>query len=197
MKKTCFLVLTMVLLASAMSKPSDAEAKGEERTPYDVVSIIINENLYKVVHAPSGSFAGYVSNDKDAVTLFGLAAEEQSIGLLAHRYLAGEYFDKINIGQKIIVVYKNGDIDIFIVDKILSYQALTPTSPSSDFVQVDKQLDPIDNSLISAAELFAKIYTKSDLVLQTCIEKQGNTFWGRLFVKATLFDELPATNKTR
>jgi hypothetical protein len=67
------------------------------------------------------------------------------------------------------------------VKQILHYQALSPSSPYSDFLDLD---DP-NGTRISVETLFYKVYTQNGtLVLQTCIEANGNSSWGRLFVIA-------------
>ncbi|MFZ6019495.1 MAG: hypothetical protein ACOYXO_07770, partial [Chloroflexota bacterium] len=67
------------------------------------------------------------------------------------------------------------------IEEIRRYQALTPNSPYSKFVNL---ADP-DKKVITATDLFYEIYTqKGTLVLQTCIEKEGELSWGRIFIIA-------------
>ena len=58
-------------------------------------------------------------------------------------------------------------------------QAIDPRSPSSDFV------DLASAEYLSAGDVFNRYYTGSyPLILQTCIEQNGDSFWGRLFLVA-------------
>jgi hypothetical protein len=69
---------------------------------------------------------------------------------------------------------------IYQVTKIENYQALSPNSPYSDFLSLDGS-----NQKLSATQLFSKIYTQENhLVLQTCLEKDGDLSWGRTFIIA-------------
>jgi hypothetical protein len=63
---------------------------------------------------------------------------------------------------------------------VLSYQALSPTSPYSNFVDLNTK------KLLSAEQLFYNIYGRggSTLVFQTCISTEQVPSWGRLFVLA-------------
>ena len=76
-------------------------------------------------------------------------------------------------------MYGDGRTAYFQITAVERYQALQPTSPYSDFV------DTTNQSKLSATDLFYHIYNgNGQLVLQTCIEANGNASWGRLFVIA-------------
>jgi hypothetical protein len=131
-----------------------------------------------IVQQPPGR-NGYVSNQKNTVTQFGLASDFKSIGLLAHNYLAGEGFASLEKGQEIYLIYGDGKILVVLVTEILQYQALQPNSVTSDFVNLD------DGYVLKAPELFSKVYNRlGQIILQTCIAMEGNPSWGRLFVIA-------------
>lgn len=132
-----------------------------------------------VVQQPSGN-AGYVSTSKNTLTQFGLASNYGSTGLLAHNYLSGKYFSSISSGKVITLVYGDGSKKNFTVSEVRQYQALTPSSVYSNFVNINdisKQL--------SSTDVFLGTFGKSGaLVLQTCISKNGESSWGRLFIIA-------------
>jgi hypothetical protein len=133
-----------------------------------------------VVQQPSGN-TGYVSaSSSSVVTQFGLASNYGSTGLLAHNYLAGQFFSNLSSGATITAVYGDGSTKNYTVSEVRQYQALSPTSVYSDFVNVN------DNSkTLSSSDLFNETFGKNGaLVLQTCINKNGNSSWGRLFVIA-------------
>jgi hypothetical protein len=129
-----------------------------------------------VVQQPYSSF---VSTEADTITQFGMAAQFGNIGLLAHNYLAGEKFFDLEIGQQIYVFHGTESVEIFVVTEIIEYQAISPNSPYSDFT------DLATGSTLNANDLFHKVY-KGDrhITFQTCIEKDGELSWGRLFVIA-------------
>ncbi|PKN97717.1 MAG: hypothetical protein CVU42_14880 [Chloroflexi bacterium HGW-Chloroflexi-4] len=122
----------------------------------------------------------YVSSASGTVTQFGLASQGGSIGLLAHNYLSGANFSKLGSGTEIILVYGDGSIKKYQVKTIKKYQALSPTDPYSDFVNLDNP-----DATLSSSDVFNETYGSGGLVLQTCISKNGNSSWGRLFVIAS------------
>lgn len=134
----------------------------------------------RVLAQPSGN-PGYVTSTPDAVSQFGMAESYGTVGLLAHNHLTGAQFFSLEPGQTVIVLHADGGRDHFRVETVHSYQALSPTSAVSDFLELGD-----DGRRISALQLFNKMYAAGDqLVFQTCIERAGNPYWGRLFVVAT------------
>lgn len=133
----------------------------------------------KVVQQPSGN-SGYVSTSSETATQFGLASSYGSIGILAHNYLAGGYFFGLSSGSTITVIYGDGSKKDYTVSEVRQYQALNPSSVYSNFVNLSDT-----SKQLSSTDLFYETYGKSGaLVLQTCISKNGNSSWGRLFVIA-------------
>src|SRR6266511_4133359 len=125
-----------------------------------------------VVQQPKGNNA-FVSPKQNIVTQFG------STVLLAHNNLAGASFSQLETGQKIYLIYGDGQISTFVVTEILRYRALKPTSPSSKFIDLNT------NDLLKASEVFSKVYDRQgQAVFQTCISKGDEFSWGRLFVIA-------------
>ena len=138
-----------------------------------------------VVQQPSRD-SSFVSTVPDTLTQFGLPLAYGNIGLLAHDFLAGAYFSQLSTGREIQVVYGNGRIDDFIVTQIERYQATDPTSTYSKFIDLDTQ------QVLSSTDLFKKVYTgPTHVTFQTCIEKNGNSSWGRLFVIAEPQPSIP------
>lgn len=131
-----------------------------------------------VVQQPAGD-AGFVSSQPEVLTQFALASSYGTTGMLAHNTLAGAHFSNLEAGQFLTVVYGDGRTAFFQITAVERYQALQPTSPYSDFV------DTATQSKLSATDLFYHIYNgDGQLVLQTCIEAEGNASWGRLFIIA-------------
>ncbi len=137
-----------------------------------------------IVQQPAGN-AGYVSIQLNVVTQFRMASDYGTIGLLAHNNLGGQYFALLMPGKRIQLVYGDGRIEYFKVTNIFRYQATSPYSMNSDFVDLDT------HQYLTANDLFHKVYTGGrHITFQTCIESNGNSSWGRLFVIAepeTLF----------
>lgn len=138
-----------------------------------------NRFALPVVQQPAGE-SGFVSSKKETVTQFDLAAEYQTIGLLAHNYLSGSLFFELEVDQIVTIVFGDGRSQEYRVAEVHSFQALNPTSTQSDFIDLSTP-----GQKKSAAEVFNQIYGAGDrLVFQTCIERNGDLSWGRLFVTA-------------
>jgi hypothetical protein len=133
-----------------------------------------------VVQQPGGN-SGFVSTKDETVTQFAPANVYGTIGLLAHNYLSGKLFFDLREGDEVIIVFGNGSQEHYRINLIERYQALSPTSVYSDFINLS---DP-NRVKITANQVFQRVYTKENrVVLQTCIEANGNSSWGRLFVIA-------------
>jgi hypothetical protein len=134
---------------------------------------------------PKGN-AGFVTRERNMTTQFDLANKYGTIGILAHNYLAGDYFYGIELDQYAIVVYGDGKLEYFIIDEIQKYEALSPNSTYSDFINLDEP-----GVRLSASEVFGRVYGAGNrLVFQTCIAANGDSSWGRMFIIAR-----PATNQ--
>lgn len=131
-----------------------------------------------VIQQPSGN-PGYVSNMDGEITQFGMAAQYGNIGLLAHNHLSGKLFSQLAVGQEVRLVYGDGKTETFIITEVMSYQALQPTNPYSSFRNLSK------DETLTAEQMFKRVYLGDrHLTFQTCIESNGNTSWGRLFIIA-------------
>ena len=139
---------------------------------------VSNVMALPIVQQPSGN-AGYVSNNNGEATQFRMATQFGNIGLLAHNHLSGKDFSQLAVGQEVRLVYGDGHLETFVVTEVLRYQALQPTSPYSSFRNLDK------DETLSAEGMFKRVYFGDrHVTFQTCIEKDGELSWGRLFVIA-------------
>ena len=139
---------------------------------------VSNVMALPVVQQPYGN-AGYVSNYEGKATQFRMASQFGNIGLLAHNHLSGREFAQLAVGQEIRLVYGNGHFEAFVVTEVLHYQALQPTSPYSSFSNLDEE------ETLSAEGMFKRVYFGDrHVTFQTCIEKDSELSWGRLFVIA-------------
>ena len=178
--------------------PTPVGAQGSSVTPYQlhhlasysdrneteqsgILREIEVDNLItlRIVQQPIGD-SNFVTSLPNYVTEYQTASKYGSIGLLAHNHLAGQYFFQISPGQKIKLVYSDTRTVSFVVTQIQHYQALSPNSPTSDFI------DPYSGDHLTSSELFKKIYEDQTghLVLQTCIYDNQIPTWGRLFIIA-------------
>jgi len=123
----------------------------------------------------------YVSTRSGTVTQFRLASQHGSIGLLAHNYLTGGSFSKLGAGSEIYLVFGDGSTKKYQVNSAKKYQALSPNDPHSEFVNLNNP-----DAKLSSSDLFNETFGQGGmLVLQTCISKNGQSSWGRLFIIAS------------
>lgn len=136
-----------------------------------------------IVQQPTGK-EDFVSPWENVVTQFSMASRVGSTGLLAHNYLSGRKFALLEDGQEFYLIYGDGRVAPFVVTEILQYEAVDPASTSSKFVDLK------NGSTLTHTELFLKVYDRpGQVVLQTCIDKNNELSWGRLFVIAKpIFD---------
>ncbi len=140
---------------------------------------IPNTFAYGVVQQPA-SAPGFVSSENDVLTQFRMAGNYGTTGLLAHNHLAGTSFTSVQPGQTIVTVKGDGTLEYYHVYAVERYQALSPNSPYSSFLNLDNS-----GQYLSATELFMHIYAQpGNLVLQTCIASGDELSWGRLFILA-------------
>ena len=131
-----------------------------------------------VVQQPVNN-AGFVSSIDGVLTQFGMPSQFGNVGLLAHNNLSGKLFFDLEIGQEVRLVYGDGRVETFIVDRILKYQAFQPNSPYSNF------RDLSTNENFTAEQVFRTAYTGDrHVTFQTCIAANGISTWGRIFVIA-------------
>jgi hypothetical protein len=171
----------------------------------DFISTVANGNPGQVVGVHSDEFfslpvmqqppnnPGYVSSQTGVVTQFAMASRGGSTGLLAHNTADGGLFYSLTEGQQITLVLGDGALQHYMVTDVRRFQALTPSSPNSNFRDLDAS-----GPLLSSRQLFNQIYsTQSDqLVLQTCISMSGTPNWGRLFVIATPIEALQQASQS-
>jgi hypothetical protein len=138
-----------------------------------------------VIQQPSGDIA-FVSNDDNTITQFQSAAVNGVTGLLAHNYLSGASFYNLQMDQEIFIVYGDGTVRRYIVDKISQYQRLERSNLRSNFVDLS------DNSALSSDQVFSRYYRGTHRVtFQTCLAGRGFSNWGLQFAQARALDAAP------
>jgi hypothetical protein len=157
-----------------------------------VVGIYVPENFAQSVATQPASNPAFVSSKSDVLTQFSTATKYGSLGFIAHNYLSGDLFFDLSIGDTVIVIFGDGQTQSYRIFNIRHFQALSPNSPYSDF----KNLDSANGKILSAEQLFFATYGREDqLVFQTCIEKDGNSTWGRLFVLAIPISQIVSSRQ--
>ena len=135
-----------------------------------------------IVQQPAGMH-DFVSPWQNVITQFGLASRLGSTGLLAHNYLAGETFGLLQEGQEIMLIDGSGRVSTFTVAEILRYRAMTSDDTATRLLDLESQAS------ITSADLFNRVYSRPGwVVFQTCIKKDGDPSWGRLFIIASPSD---------
>jgi len=133
----------------------------------------------RVKQQPAGN-AAYVSSAAGVATQFQMAADTGVTGLLAHNFAAGKSYFKLVAGNEVYVVYGDGSTRKYVVSGIYQYQALDPKNPYGDLVDLST------GAQMPVADVFNAVYGGDEHVtFQTCINKDGNASWGRIFIVAT------------
>jgi hypothetical protein len=200
--KTKLNIIALFLLITIGSLPMPVSASGDTTSPSvlsnqfilldsfqseqpgNLSRLEINEFIsLPIIQQPRGNVT-FISPIHNYVTEYQSASIFGAVGLLAHNYLAGQYFSQIIQGQKVSLIYSDNETIRFVVKEIQRYQALTPESPSSDFIDLSS------GEYLTASQVFKRTYGSQPgrLILQTCISADQNPSWGRLFVIAEPID---------
>jgi len=123
---------------AAINPPSFEEftATLKKSDSSQLVGVYVYDILALKVVQQSSKYS--VSTKMGTATQFGLASKYGSIGLLAHNYLSGSSFLNIVTDTEIFLIFGDGSIKKYKVDKILEYQALSPNDNFSNFINLDK-----------------------------------------------------------
>jgi len=142
--------------------------------------VFIHDQFSLPILQQNGQGAGYVSSVDGALTQFGLADQFGNVGLLAHNYLSGRLFFGLEPGQLVFLIYGDGRLETYRISEIQQYQALSPTSPYSDFIELNS------GQYLDANSLFTRVYRGDrHITFQTCIAQDGVASWGRIFIIAS------------
>lgn len=180
------IISLMVLVFSIVNNALVIPVTGEQSVPVSDkmenkgLTLRFENGVELLIAGQPGGSIGYVSNMPGVVTSVQQAEKLGSTGLIAHNYLSGEEFFGLEIGDRILISDERTDevIEYQVID-VEQYQALQPTSIHSKFKNLE------NDETISAHQLSQAIYGQAGhLILQTCIENEGDQEWGRLFVIA-------------
>ncbi len=154
--------------------------------PADLITVEAPNAFSLTIKQQPANQPGYVASEPGIVTQFSEAAKNGTIGLLAHNTLAGAAFYALQPKQRVALMLANGIRRYYRISAIVKFQALQPTSVYSNFIDLSKP-----DQQLSSTDVFQRMYQQVDrLVFQTCIEKDGNPSWGRMFITATPEEEI-------
>lgn len=135
-----------------------------------------------VVQQPESDF-GFVSSQPEALTTFQLAEENHVIGLLAHNYLSGRYFFDLSKGHIVIIIKGDGSQRTYRVSERYHFKRLDPEIATSRY------LDLTTRKRFTTRQVFNRFYRgEHHVTFQTCLEREGDPYWGLLFIVALPLD---------
>jgi hypothetical protein len=136
-----------------------------------------------VIQQPEDNL-NYVSDRLGVLTQFQMAAEFGVTGLLAHNHLSGKEFFMLQPGQEVWIIYGDKSLKTYQVSEIATFQKLSPYASQSDYIDLSTDLK------LSTPEMFRRFYRNEGLLIfQTCMERDGSSNWGLLFVTAIPVEE--------
>ena len=193
-------LLVFALLVGLVVPLRSASAAGGKAFPAfsDFVAVVTDgqANVVRGVYVPGvlamrvlqqpADDPGFVLPMGGVVTQFREAALNHVIGLLAHNDLAGVSFSNLKVGQEVRIIYGNGRVDYYVINRLARFQALPSGSEGENYVDLSS------NITYTAQGIFSMFYDgKVHVTFQTCILYGGNSSWGRLFVTALPFQRCP------
>lgn len=132
----------------------------------------------------SSSNSGSVSPVNGVLTQFMRPASNRVIGLLAHNYASGFWFNKFPDESLIHVFFGDGRMETYQLRDKFRFEAVNSNSMESDFIDLDS------GTKYSALQVYEEMYAgEPHLTLQTCIQNQDELNWGRMFLLADLVQE--------
>ena len=154
---------------------------GENKQSRQLSAVSFGGSTLNIEQQPKKQY-GYIPNKEGAGSQFQSTSDYGSMGVLAHNYLSGQRFFNMKQGDEVSANYVGGGKSAgeqFEVAEIHRYQATNPNSQTSSFVDLDT------GEKLTFEQLYHNMYNENNpLVFQTCIERDGNNQWGRLFVVA-------------
>lgn len=132
---------------------------------------------FTVVQQPQDNIL-FVSEIDNVLTEYSYASAFEAVGLLAHNYLAGADFFNLPVGATITLIYGDGRTVDYTVFEIQDFEFLN--------LRAYRAIGGAhDGEVMDDYGVLNSVYGKDRLVLQTCIEKNGDLSWGRRFIVAS------------
>jgi hypothetical protein len=119
----------------------------------------------------------FVTSQKNEVTQFRMPSYTGVTGLIAHNFLAGQQFYRLENGQKFWVQYEGKHLQEYRVTGSYRFKKLDPPNPSSRLIDLQNKQE------MSAAQVYDRFYKgEHHVTFQTCLEGDGRLDWGLFFV---------------
>jgi hypothetical protein len=150
----------------------------------DQVAGVFSPNLLALlVEQQPPNHSLYVTDKVGYATQFARPARYDVIGLLAHNTNSGILFYDLDLGSPVYLAYGDGAVNLYRVEMIEDYQKLEPGNFRSDYVQLSS------GQVMSTNAVFDRFYRNGPhLILQTCLEFEGDYNWGVRFILARPVD---------
>lgn len=133
---------------------------------------------FYVIQQPS-SLDGTVSPVEGVLTQFKRPASGGVVGLLAHNFASGKWFEKFEVGDVFFVISGDGGIKKYRLSEKVRYRAVNGKNTLTDFIDLSS------GDLRNVDQVYERVYSgKPHLTLQTCIQQDDDLTWGRLFLLA-------------
>lgn len=121
----------------------------------------------------------WISPDAGTLTQYRAASQLGNLGLLASKDSAAALFDQMAAGLPVTIIQGDGSLREYSIAGILTFQAIDPTDPNSDYL-----IQPVGVH-VPYSELLNCIYGGEEhLVFESTIDKPDVPNWGKLFVVA-------------
>jgi hypothetical protein len=121
----------------------------------------------------------YVTEKWGYATQFARPLRFEVIGLLAHNTFSGILFYGLDLNDDVFLVFGDGRTAVYRVEAIEEFQKLEPGNPRSDYMELATGRQMTTN------EVFTRFYKNGHhLILQTCLERNGDMSWGVRFIRA-------------
>jgi hypothetical protein len=153
----------------------------------DTIRGVFVENIFAlpIIQQPEGDIS-FVSPDNHIITEFRSATAYGVTGLLAHNYLSGDLFYKLETGQEITIVFGDGKIRRYQIEGYSQFQRVEPSNLRSRFIDLSNEDD------LTSDQVFDRFYRGSHRVtFQTCLARYGVSNWGLTFFTALPIDLKP------
>jgi hypothetical protein len=147
--------------------------------PDQVVGVYAPDIMALLVEQQPPNHSLYVTDKVGYATQFSRPLRHHVIGLLAHNTYSGILFYGLDHGHPVYLVYGDGRVSAYQVDMIEDFQKLEPGNARSEYVEL------ATGQVMSTNDVFNRFYKNGHhLILQTCLEFEGDFNWGVRFILA-------------
>jgi hypothetical protein len=151
--------------------------------PDQVVGVFSPDRLALLVEQQPPNHSLYVTDKAGYATQFSRPARYDVIGLLAHNTNSGILFYELDFGSPVYLAFGDGAVSLYRVEDIQDFQKLEPGNSRSDYVELSS------GQVLGTNAVFDRFYRNGPhLILQTCLEFEGDYNWGVRFILARPVD---------